>query len=600
MNRIFKRDVKIDIVANLELFLNILKEMEGKTYSYDEKVGRVIEAVKIKIKNPDETIETRYGFLISELNNGLFRVVLPAKEELEELKLTKSGKKVLKEIENFGKIIKLLNNVMIIDFADDTLRKAMNKKPEIFYVKLLNHIISLAKRRVVFQTEDDYKLFAAYTLLTWIPEMTDTLPYILVVGDKGSGKSRCLEAFSFVVSRTIKSGDMSVASLARLNDRHRVTSLLDEMRFKENLDTSTSNDDNIWSVLRSGIRRGYYYIRYDNGEVKQYEVFGPKIIATNAGIPEDVEERCLRINMYRTKFIPKRIPDQEVEWLIKKLSLIRMLFIANIDILKKLHENIKLMLYKSKLDGRFIETIAPVLVFCDFSKRFVEGQYDYRLSSLQQLSEAGEVFEVIEELLERDLGESFALEEIEKSKITIDEIARWYGARQAGMDLEEYERKSWAKDRRRLTVKIGLILKNKMGLQVKRMTSGDLRFKRVVLLTPSDYLRLKSLYSQISDKIVVPDLPNLFRLCQVRPLYKGGGVFFRPEFLGFLGRFLRIFGVEKIGCPLIYGEKLAHMSQVDTTTAKAAEQLYLEVLNDLDMTIKQIMKEYGIHDEVIQ
>jgi hypothetical protein len=75
---------------------------------------------------------------------------------------------------------------------------------------------------------------ALYILLTWVYEFAPSLPYLRVIGDWGTGKTRYLQVVGSICFRPIfASGAATPSPIFRILDQYRGTLVLDEADFKE-------------------------------------------------------------------------------------------------------------------------------------------------------------------------------------------------------------------------------------------------------------------------------------------------------------------------------------------------------------------------------
>lgn len=171
---------------------------------------------------------------------------------------------------------------------------------------------------------------ALYVLLSWVYEFAPSLPYLRVIGDWGTGKTRFLQVVGSICFRPIfASGASTPAPIFRILDQYRGTLILDEADFKE---SSAWND--MVKILNNGYRPGFPVLRADkvNGRWRPrgYQVFGPKLIATRFRFDDEaLESRCLTTEMpilTRTD-IPRMFPpsfDDEIYDLRSKLLTFRL------------------------------------------------------------------------------------------------------------------------------------------------------------------------------------------------------------------------------------------------------------------------------------
>jgi len=171
---------------------------------------------------------------------------------------------------------------------------------------------------------------ALYILLSWVYEFTPSLPYLRVIGDWGTGKTRFLEVIGSICFRPIfASGAATPSPIFRILDQYRGTLVLDEADFKE----SSSWTDMV-KILNNGYRPGFPVLRADkvNGRWRPrgYQVFGPKLIATRFRFQDEaLESRCLTAEMpvLTRSDIPRMFPAEfkdEVHDLRSKLLTFRL------------------------------------------------------------------------------------------------------------------------------------------------------------------------------------------------------------------------------------------------------------------------------------
>lgn len=136
---------------------------------------------------------------------------------------------------------------------------------------------------------------ALYVLLTWVYELLPTVPYLRVLGDYGTGKTRFLEVVGAIAFRAIRAAGATTPSpIFRIIDTYRGTLVLDEADFSRS-DAAAE----IVKILNSGYKPGSPVLRSEpiNGkkwEPHGYEVFGPKILATRKRWTDRaLESRCL-------------------------------------------------------------------------------------------------------------------------------------------------------------------------------------------------------------------------------------------------------------------------------------------------------------------
>jgi hypothetical protein len=129
---------------------------------------------------------------------------------------------------------------------------------------------------------EDFEIVCAYyVLLSWVYDRFHEVPYLRVIGDYGTGKSRLIKTVGNLCYRPIKTtGATNPAGIFRILNDIQGTLLLDEADFRYSDTTET-----IVKILNAGYEKGSSVIRMDankNGalQIKSFRVYGPKIIGT--------------------------------------------------------------------------------------------------------------------------------------------------------------------------------------------------------------------------------------------------------------------------------------------------------------------------------
>jgi hypothetical protein len=252
---------------------------------------------------------------------------------------------------------------------------------------------------------DFEEIASLYVLLTWVYEFAPSIPYLRVIGDWGTGKTRFLQVVGAICFRPMfASGATTPSPIFRILEQFRGTLVLDEADF---------NDSSAWGemvkLLNNGYRPGMPVLRADkeNGKwfPRSYRVFGPKLISTRFPFKDEaLESRCLTSEMMplTRDDVPRILPpafDSEVADLRAKLLTFRL---ANLTKLKgKTFGN---ELLEPNLQPRLQEILIPLKAMLNGDRSMVEALAGFvhrlqdTLFSRRQESNAGRVLAAIIEL----------------------------------------------------------------------------------------------------------------------------------------------------------------------------------------------------------
>lgn len=155
------------------------------------------------------------------------------------------------------------------------------------------------------------RILPYYVLMTYIYENFYEIPYLRVIGDYGSGKSRFLRVIGNICySPIMVNWWASVSAIFRMIEITKWTLILDEADFQY---SDTTNE--IIKLLNNWFAKWNPILRADgeNFEPRAYDVFCPKIIGWRMEFRDKAtESRCIVEVMKRThrKDIPLNLSDE--------------------------------------------------------------------------------------------------------------------------------------------------------------------------------------------------------------------------------------------------------------------------------------------------
>jgi hypothetical protein len=163
-------------------------------------------------------------------------------------------------------------------------------------------------RRYVVLPPATYLAIAIWVVTTHAAESFDCFPYLtLVSAVKRSGKTRLMEAMEGLVRRPWRGTAPTPASLYRMLEQA-PTLMLDEVEAFNGKNKSETTMI-LLAVLNAGHRKGATIPRCEGPkqQVRQFAVFGPKVLAAIGRLPDTLMDRSIIVHMKR------RTKAQEVE-----------------------------------------------------------------------------------------------------------------------------------------------------------------------------------------------------------------------------------------------------------------------------------------------
>lgn len=276
---------------------------------------------------PDGTLaEMVYS---KEAHRANFAVARGGKIEIvPELLLDKDGKVTA---EKTRAVSKLLPSYQICSLISKNFIYAPSGIEEYGTAQqLYDEIRAYIQKYVVLEDERFYDVAAGYVLMTWVFDRFSTVPYLRVIGELGTGKSRFLEVVGKVCNRVMMaSGSITMAAVFRTLDVVQGTLVFDEADFR-----SSDMTDDIVKLLNGGHKKDAPVVRMeivdDQYKTASFRVFGPKVLGSRHPFADTaLESRCVAHRMFPKEDIkvPVLLPrsfDAETQTLRNKLLMYRL------------------------------------------------------------------------------------------------------------------------------------------------------------------------------------------------------------------------------------------------------------------------------------
>ena len=284
------------------------------------------------------------------------------------------------------------------------------------------------------------RLCVYYVFFTWIYDDFNELPYLRVLGDAGSGKTRFLLTVGALCHKPIfASGASTVSPLFRALDVFRGTLLIDEGDFPQ-----SDEKAEIVKILNNGNAKGFPVLRSETVVGKggkeynprAYHVYGPKLIATRSlFLDRALESRCLTEEMGHRRLrenVPINLPAafwREAEQLRNQLLHFRFQHLGKHAVSEALVDR--------RIEPRLNQVFAPLLSIIEAPQIRVDllgvmREYHRQFVSDKGMTEEGRLLEVIAE--RRKLDDILSIKEIahhfaEKHEAEYDQkvTPKWVG-----------------------------------------------------------------------------------------------------------------------------------------------------------------------------
>jgi hypothetical protein len=237
--------------------------------------------------------------------------------------------------------------------------------------------------------EDVYDLISLWTVGTYLFPIFETIPYLSISGESGSGKTKQLSILENLVFNPVISANISSATIYRALETTRGTLLLDE--------ADTIGDRALWraaeNILNSGYKKGMPVLRtLPGGNTEALDCYGPKAIASLNGLQGPLANRCLPVRLLRNNgdISRRSVADPKYDWarcrhLLYSFALSRYKEVREVYHDQKTWEGVPLR-------GRPFELFRPILAIAAvFDKNGCEGLFANQVSHAQRITAEAQV-----------------------------------------------------------------------------------------------------------------------------------------------------------------------------------------------------------------
>jgi hypothetical protein len=174
--------------------------------------------------------------------------------------------------------------------------------------ELIANVIGHLKCSVWLPYDDDYTVLALYVALSFVYQVFEAIPLVIVSGEKGTGKSELGDAIARVSFNATVIGQGSAASVVRLLNEARGLVVLDDLEaVGRSLEDTSFSDINQMLKLSYKKRTGRKALTDKNGKTTIFDFYGPKVINNTQGVDSILGSRMIYI---QTRKIPQSIRQE--------------------------------------------------------------------------------------------------------------------------------------------------------------------------------------------------------------------------------------------------------------------------------------------------
>jgi hypothetical protein len=160
--------------------------------------------------------------------------------------------------------------------------------------EILNDVHELITSRVTLPRPADAWIVTGFVMLSHVFRLFDALPLLLVVGEKGSGKSELASAVGALGFNATIMAQGSAAAMVRLSAECGGLIILDDV---EGLRTEAGAFCELAQSLKTGYKAATARkpVTAASGRIEVFDFYGPRLITSTRGVDPVLASRCIRI-----------------------------------------------------------------------------------------------------------------------------------------------------------------------------------------------------------------------------------------------------------------------------------------------------------------
>ncbi len=201
-----------------------------------------------------------------------------------------------------------LESIALVPKLEAVVENYKNDTDEKFIADLKDFFSSM----VAVPSEIYLNLMVSFLILTCFFEQCSHSPILWLFSEPGMGKTRFGNLLTYCSLYGVRVTGVREAHVIRYCENYRSELFFDCTDLNNEMKRGGTVD-----ILLNRFEKGAKYMRVKDiqagsyNDVRVYHLYGPTIIATNFGLPEALQTRCIRINMQKTEQLFDGFPSPE-------------------------------------------------------------------------------------------------------------------------------------------------------------------------------------------------------------------------------------------------------------------------------------------------
>jgi hypothetical protein len=236
--------------------------------------------------------------------------------------------------------------------------------------EIFNALRGLFENYIVLEYEEDFDLLVSYVILTYFHRAFPAIPFLLLYGNKESGKTRTAHLFQRLSFSAQMVTRPSEAAMGDLSDGYRGTLIIDQAEFLGLKPHEETVNFLAGTYTQDTGRRTIVQVGGKNGRaIREFDCFSPKIFSATREPHVDLRDRLIVVPMFRpddTSVLDTlRTPTSTSEDWRKWRGLLYSLYLTQFRAMAECAEQVAIKSGNSQ--GRSGELLRPIMSIMKFA-----------------------------------------------------------------------------------------------------------------------------------------------------------------------------------------------------------------------------------------
>jgi hypothetical protein len=166
--------------------------------------------------------------------------------------------------------------------------------------KIVCDMVTIMESRIWLPNKDDYTVLALTMVTTYVQQIFDAVPFLLVTGVAGSGKTELGRILKELGCNAVVTGDISAATITRLIDSTKGLLIIDDAeKLSKKGGAGNSQVDDLLQILKVSYKKSSATRQVTDNktmQVQELDFYGVKLFTNTTGMEDILGTRTIPIN----------------------------------------------------------------------------------------------------------------------------------------------------------------------------------------------------------------------------------------------------------------------------------------------------------------